>query len=114
MVGMINKVSLIGCLLLFASGKATAASYSYVWHINDLLKADTEIIHLTTNDSKSLKEVERKQLIYLYSVMKAMEEVAETGASLFIIDGGEYINAFAQGWKNLPLEKAKISYRNKQ
>ena len=111
---MIKKAGLIGCLLLFASGKTNAASYSYVWHINDLLKADTEIIHLTNNDDKSLKEVERKQLIYLYSVVKAMQSVAETDANLFIIDGDEYINAFAQGWKNLPLEKAKISYRNKR
>ena len=107
---MIKKAGLIGCLLLFASGKTNAASYSYVWHISDLLKADTEIIHLATDDGKSLKEVERKQLIYLYSVMKAMEEVAETGASLFIIDGGEHPNAFAGQTEKTSAEEIKLSY----
>ncbi len=106
------KAGLIGCLLLFTSGKAYAMSYSYVWHINDLLKADTDTIHLTSSHDKSLKKVERKQLIYLYSVARAMEEAAETDAMLFIVDGGEFANAFA-GRKRLSInsEKAKISYR---
>ena len=111
---MIKKAGLIGCLLLFALGKANAVSYSYVWHINDLLKADTDTIHLTSSQDKSLKKVERKQLIYLYSVAKAMEEVAETDANIFIVDGGEFINAFASRRKSISSEKAKISYRKKR
>ena len=109
---MIKKVGLIGCLLLFTSGKAYAMSYSYVWHINDLLKADTDTIHLTSSHDKSLKKVERKQLIYLYSVAKAMEEVAETDAMLFIVDGGEFANAFAsQRRLEISPEKPKTLYR---
>ncbi len=108
---MIKKACLIGCLLLFTSGKADAASYSYVWHINDLLKADTDTIHLTSSHDKSLKKVERKQLIYLYSVAKAMEEVAETDANVFIVDGGKYINAFAGRRMRISPEKVKLSYR---
>lgn len=107
------KAGLIGCLLLFTSGKADATSY-FVWHINDLLKADTDTIHLTSSHDKSLKKVERKQLIYLYSVAKAMEEVAETDANLFIVAGGEFINAFAgRRWSVSP-EEVKILYRKKR
>ena len=105
---------LIGCLLLFTLGKANAMSYLYIWHINDLIKTETDTIHLTTSHDKSLRKVERKKLIYLYSVVKAMEEVSETDAKLFIVDGGEYANAFA-GRKRLSIypEKAKILFRKK-
>lgn len=111
---MIKKAGLIGCLLLFTSGKAYAMSYLYVWYINDLLKADTDTIQLTTSHDKSLRKIERKQLIYLYSVVKAMEEVAETDARLFIVEGGAFANAFA-GRKRLDIspEKPKILNRKK-
>ena len=92
---MIKKAGLIGCLLMLPSIKADAIFYSHSWYINDLLKANTEIIHLTGNDGRSLKKIERKQLIYLYSVAEAMQEVAETNAYLFIIDGGRHANAAA-------------------
>ena len=114
MVGMIKKAGLIGCLLLFTSGKAYAMSYLYTWYINDLLTVDADTIHLAASSDRSLKKIERKQLIYLYSVMKAMEEVAETDAKLFIVDGGAFANAFA-GRKRLSIhtEKPKILYRKK-
>ncbi len=105
---------LIGCLLFFTLGNVNAMSYLYVWHINDLIKADTDTIHLTTSHDKSLIKIERMQLIYLYSVMKAMEEVAETDARLFLVDGGEFANAFA-GRKRLSIypEAVEILYRKK-
>ncbi len=87
-------------------------SYLYAWHINDLIKVDVDTIHLATINNKSLKKIEIKQLIYLYSVMKVMEDVAETDARLFIVDGGVYANAFA-GRKRLRIspEKPKTLYR---
>ncbi|MCY4303721.1 MAG: M48 family metallopeptidase [Aestuariivita sp.] len=44
--------------------------------------------------NKPLKKIDTKQMIYLYSVMKAIEEVSETRAELFIVNG-DSANAFA-------------------
>lgn len=76
------------------------AELRFSWSINDLAKIDAPTIELMSppdfpiGKNKPLKKIDTKQMIYLYSVMKAIEEVSETRAELFIVNG-DSTNAFA-------------------
>ena len=51
-------------------------------------------IELRDKNNRLLKRIDTKQMIYLYSVMQAIEEVTELRSELLITDG-ELPNAFA-------------------
>lgn len=92
--------SILSLIFLLFLSNPLHAELRFSWSINDLVKIDAPQIELMAPDSSArgkyfpLKRVETKQMVYLYSVMKAIEEVSETRAELFIVTG-ENANAFA-------------------
>ena len=91
---MIKKTILVVYLAAFTAGYAFAAPFSYTWRIEELARADAETIELRDNKGKILKRIDIKQMVYLYSVMQAIEEVSELRSELIIVDG-KLPNAFA-------------------
>ena len=105
----VHSILSLSFLLLLSNPLYAVSRLS--WSINDLAKIDAPSIALmpppdsSTGKNKPLKTINIKQMIYLYSVMKAIEQVSETRAELFIVDGAS-ANAFA-GVKHVKLIPAK-------
>ena len=91
---MSKQTVLIACLALLMAGHSFAAPFSYTWRIEDLAGKNAETIELRDKNNRLLKRIDTKQMIYLYSVMQAIEEVTELRSELLITDG-EHPNAFA-------------------
>ena len=91
---MIKQTLLIAWLSLFIINNSSAAPFSYTWRIEDLARINADTVELRDNKNRLLKRVDAKQMIYLYSVMQAIEEVSELRSELLVTDG-EQPNAFA-------------------
>ena len=91
---MLKKIILSACLALLFSGHGLAAPFSHTWRIEDLARTNADTIELRDKNNRLLKRIDSKQMIYLYSVMQALEEVSELRSELLITDG-EQPNAFA-------------------
>lgn len=92
---MLRTLAMLTCwATLTAAGAVAAAPFSYTWRIEELARVEADPIELRTDKGKLLKRVSAKQIIYLYSVMQAIEEVSELRSELLITDG-EQPNAFA-------------------
>ena len=91
---MSKQTALVAWLALFVTNHSLAAPFSHTWRIEDLARTNAETVELRDNKNRLLKRVGAKQLIYLYSVMQAIEEVSELRSELLITDG-EQPNAFA-------------------
>ena len=74
-------------LVLFVTDYSSAAPFSYTWRIEDLAGRNAETIELRDKNNRLLKRIDTKQMIYLYSVMQAIEEVTELRSELLITDG---------------------------
>ena len=81
-------------LVLFVTDYSSAAPFSHTWRIEDLAAKNAETIELRDKNNRLLKRIDTKQMIYLYSVMQAIEEVTELRSELLITDG-KIPNAFA-------------------
>ena len=88
------KQTLLICLALLIPSHILSAPFSHTWRIEDLAGMDAETIELRDKNNRLLKRIDTKQMIYLYSVMQAIEEVTELRSELLITDG-ELPNAFA-------------------
>ena len=91
---MSKQTALIACLALLITGQSLAAPFGYTWRIEDLARTSAETVELRDKNNRLLKRLDAKQLIYIYSVMQAIEEVSELRSELIITDG-ETPNAFA-------------------
>ena len=91
---MSKQTVLTACLALLIAGQSLAAPFGYTWRIEDLARISAETVELRDKNDRLLKRINSKQLIYLYSVMQAIEEVSELRSELIITDG-EIPNAFA-------------------
>ena len=91
---MSKQTVLIVYLALFVTSHSPAAPFSYTWRIEDLARTNAETVELRDDNNRLLKRVETKQIIYLYSVMQALERVSELRSELLVTDG-EQPNAFA-------------------
>ena len=91
---MPKQLVLITCLTLFITSHSFAAPFSYTWRIEDLARTNAETVELRDNKNRLLKRIDVKQIIYLYSVIQAIEEVSELRSQLIITDGKQP-NAFA-------------------
>ena len=92
---MLKTIAMVTCwATLTAASAVAAAPFSYTWRIEELARVEADPIELRTDKGKLLKRVSAKQIIYLYSVMQAIEEVSELRSELLITDG-EQPNAFA-------------------
>lgn len=89
-----KQTVLIAFLAVLAASQSFAAPFSYTWRIEDLAGRNAETIELRDKNNRLLKRIDTKQMIYLYSVMQAIEEVTELRSELIITDG-EIPNAFA-------------------
>ena len=89
-----KQTVLIACLALLMAGQGFAAPFGYTWRIEDLARTNAETVELRDKNNRLLKRIDSRQLIYLYSVMQAIEEVSELRSQLLITDG-EQPNAFA-------------------
>ena len=88
------KQTLLICLALLIPSHVLAAPFSHTWRIEDLAGKNAETIELRDKNNRLLKRIDTKQMIYLYSVMQAIEEVTELRSELLITDG-KLPNAFA-------------------
>ena len=91
---MSKQTVLIVCLALFTAGQSLAAPFGYTWRIEDLARTSAETVELRDKNNRLLRRIDAKQMIYLYSVMQAIEEVSELRSELIITDG-DIPNAFA-------------------
>ena len=91
---MSKQTILIGCLAFLTASHSFAAPFSYTWRIEDLARTSAETVELRDNKNRLLKRINVKQIIYLYSVIQAIEEVSELRSQLIITDGKQP-NAFA-------------------
>ena len=91
---MSKQTVLIACLAVLLAGNSFAAPFNYTWRIEDLARTNDETIELRDRNNRLLNRVDSKQMIYLYSVMQALEEVSELRSELLITDG-DTPNAFA-------------------
>ncbi len=91
---MIKRFLAIVLLTLCAFSQSLAAPFSYTWRIEDLAKTNAATVELRDRNNRLLRRVDTRQMIYLYSVMQAIEEVSELRSELLITDG-EQPNAFA-------------------
>ena len=94
MTFMSKQTIVIACLAVLMAGQSFAAPFSYTWRIEDLARSNAGTIELRDNRNRLLKKIDVKQMIYLYSVMQAIEEVSELRSELIITDG-KLPNAFA-------------------
>ena len=91
---MVKQTVLGLWLVLFGISHGHAAPFNYTWRIEDLAGQNTDTIELRDKNDRLLKRIDTKQMLYLYSVMQAIEEVTELRSELLITDG-EQPNAFA-------------------
>ena len=91
---MIKQFPALCLLLMLTFSHSFAAPFSYTWRIEDLAKTNTGTVELRDKNGRLLKRIDSKQMIYLYSVMQALEEVSELRSELLITDGKQP-NAFA-------------------
>ena len=91
---MIKQTVLLAWLALLIPSHSLAAPFGYTWRIQDLARINADTIELRDRNNRLLKRIDSKQMIYLYSVMEALEEVSELRSELIITDG-EQPNAFA-------------------
>ncbi len=91
---MSKQTIMIGCLAFLTMSHSFAAPFSYTWRIEDLARTNAETVELRDNKNRLLKRIDVKQIIYLYSVIQAIEEVSELRSQLIITDGKQP-NAFA-------------------
>ena len=91
---MIKQTVLSASLALLITSHSLAAPFSFTWKIEDLARTNAETVELRDNKNRLLKRIDTKQIIYLYSVMQAIEEVSELRSEMIITDG-EQPNAFA-------------------
>lgn len=92
---MFRTIAMLICwATLTTAGAVAAAPFSHIWRIEELARMEADTIELRNDKGKLLKRVDAKQIIYLYSVMQAIEEVSELRSELLITDG-EQPNAFA-------------------
>ena len=94
MTFMSRQTVLIACLALLLAGQSLAAPFGYTWRIEDLARTSAETVELRDKNNRILRRIDAKQMIYLYSVMQAIEEVSELRSELIITDG-DIPNAFA-------------------
>ncbi len=90
----LRRAALAVCLALPPGSQAPAAPFNYTWRIEELARADTDVIELRGAGARLLKKVDVQQMVYLYSVMQAISKVSEMRSELLITDG-EQPNAFA-------------------
>ena len=81
-------------LALLTARPIAAAPFSYTWRIEDLARIDADTVELRDNNNRILKRIDVQQIVYLYSVMQAIEDVSELRSELLITDGNQP-NAFA-------------------
>jgi predicted Zn-dependent protease len=79
--------------VLFAQ-QAAAAQEPMAWKVRDLVQAQQATFELRDRRDRPLRQLDVSQLIYIYSVMSAIEEAAEITAELYIV-AGNGPNAFA-------------------
>lgn len=92
---MFRNIAMLICWTTLTTASAVAAApFGYTWRIEELAKVEADAVELRNNKGKLLKRVDAKQIIYLYSVMQAIEEVSELRSELLITDGDQP-NAFA-------------------
>ena len=91
---MIKQAVLSAGLALLISSHGLAAPFGYTWRIQDLARINADTVELRDRNNRVIKRIDSKQMIYLYSVMQALEEVSELRSELLITDG-EQPNAFA-------------------
>ena len=91
---MNKQIPAICLLALLTFSHSFAAPFSYTWRIEDLARMNTGTVELRDKNNRLLKRIDSKQMIYLYSVMQALEEVSELRSELLITDGKQP-NAFA-------------------
>ena len=92
---MFRTIAMLICwATLTTAGAVAAAPFSHTWRIEELARVEADTVELRNDKGKLLKRVDAKQIIYLYSVMQAIEEVSELRSELLITDG-EQPNAFA-------------------
>ena len=91
---MSKQTIMTGCLAFLITSHSFAAPFSYTWRIEDLARTNAETVELRDNKNRLLKRIDVKQIIYLYSVIQAIEEVSELRSQLIITDGKQP-NAFA-------------------
>ena len=75
---------LVVWLVLFVTDYSSAAPFSHTWRIEDLAGKNADTIELRDKNNRLLKRIDTKQMIYLYSVMQAIEEVTELRSELLI------------------------------
>ncbi len=91
----ISKITVaISLLLLLFSLSSHAKEGIKTWNIKDLVQIPAKKVELRDKRDKVVKTVDITQMIYIYAVMIAIEDVAEINATLFILEGKEP-NAFA-------------------
>jgi len=90
-----QKVFILGLVILFFTQYSFGAQKEPLqWRIKDLAQAPIEKLKLRNKQERLIKTVDVKQLVFTYSIMTAIEEVAEIHAEL-ILEEGKAPNAFA-------------------
>jgi len=83
---------ILGGLLLAHCGAFGQESMS--WKVKDLIQTRETTIELRDQRNHPVRKIDVAQLVYIYSVMAAIEEVAEISADLYVVPGNGP-NAFA-------------------
>lgn len=99
---MHKRILALTVLMLFLAVNAFAASKNKgpkAWKIKDIAEAPAEKVELRDDRNKLLKTVDIDQMILIYSIMVALEEIAEINADLYILEG-KAPNAFAGKGQN--------------
>lgn len=92
---MRNTLRLWFSVSLFLLLQQTAvAAEPMAWKVRDLVAAPVASIELRDRREKLLRVIDVRQLVYIYSVMSAIQEAAEHTAELYIMPG-DSPNAFA-------------------
>lgn len=86
--------TLLVSAMLVVAGAAAASPFEYTWPLRDLATSDSETVELRDDRGQLLKRIKVDQLLYIYSVAQAMQEVSELKAVILIVDGTAP-NAFA-------------------
>ncbi|MDT8319495.1 MAG: M48 family metallopeptidase [Xanthomonadales bacterium] len=86
------KRLVIGAILM-AAGVAQAQE-PMAWKIRDLIQSPEATIELRDPRGRVIRQLDVRQLVYIYAVMSALEEASEITGELYII-AGDSPNAFA-------------------
>jgi len=88
------RLVLVLGLWALAAAAAAGAPFEYQWNVEQLVRADREVIELRSRDRRVLKRLSAQQVRILYAVHQSIERVAEVDSELIIVDGDKP-NAFA-------------------